>query len=334
MYPVEEDSTTSERPGHAVDQAASATARAPRLYLALLLGGAALLLLLPFFIARTDFFTQASRRMFWHAMEFHDNMAGQNCGIVIFGDSTGLTGVDPATVQSRTGLKTCVLSLPYMALSTTGYRVLDDYLLHNQAPALIVFVEHARHLRRPALDEDPGVIDGWLLADKLLPPAKAAWFFASHPKFSMIFVESFWQQIFTLSPKQSVDLSRHAYRRDMQILHDHNGFYPMDPLETAQRICAEPMDGSYYDPSFLATLTHYQTATTGVLLYASPVRDCDTNLASYRHLANMLHIAPPTPYPASDFSDAWHLDEQGAARNSEEISQVIQQRLRQPTTTL
>ena len=333
MSPVEEDAALSERPAPARGDPGSNKPRGSRLYLALLLGCGLLLILLPFFVARSEFFTQVSRRMFWHAMEFHDNMAGQNCGIVVFGDSTGLTGVDPAIVQSHTGMKTCVLSLPYMALSTTGNRVLDDYLAHNQQPKLIVFVEHARHLRRPALDEDPGVVDGWLLADKLLPPASAARFFAIHPRFSMIFVESFWQQIFTLSPKQSVDISRHAYRRDMQILSEHNGFYPMDPLETTERICAEPMNGSYYDPSFLETLNRYQNASTRILLYASPVRDCDANLASYRHIASLLHIAPPVPYPASDFSDAWHLDEQGAAKNSQEIAKIIQQSLPQASAS-
>ncbi len=300
-------------------------------YLVILLGCTILFILFPFFAARTEIFTQTSRRMFWHAMEFHDNMAGQNCGIVIFGDSTGLTGVDPAVVQARTGLKTCVLSLPYMALSTTGNKVLDDYLAHNAAPALIVFMNHARHLRKPALDEDPGVIDGWLLADRLLPPAQAARFFAAHPRFSMIFVEGFWQQFFTLSPKQAMDPSRHTYGRDMQILREHNGFFPMQPIETQQRICAQEMDGSFYDPDYVSTLTRYQNAATRVMLFASPVRDCDANLASYRHITALLHIAPSLPYPAADFSDAWHLDEAGAARNSVEISELIRRRLAQPS---
>ena len=229
---VEQDTVASERATNSNNRPPLWLRESARLYLVLIALCAVCFVLLPFFAARTEFFTQASRRMFWHAMDFHDRMDGQNCGIVIFGDSTGLTGVDPGVVEAHTHLKTCVLSLPYMALSTTANRVLDDYLAHNQPPSLIVFVEHARHLRRPALDEDPGVIDGWLLADKLLPPTKAARFFVSHPKFSMIFVESFWQQIFTLSPKQAIDPSRRTYQRDMQIMRDHNGFYPMQPLET------------------------------------------------------------------------------------------------------
>jgi hypothetical protein len=69
------------------------------------------------------------------------------------------------------------------------------------------------------------------------------------------------------------------------------------------------------------------------MLYASPVRDCDQNISLYREIAAMLHIPPPQVYPATDFSDPWHLNEQGARRNSAEFSALLQKQMAQDPRT-
>ena len=254
-----------------------------RLYLSILvlLPIACALLACP--IARTDYFERVSRRMFWHSMQYHIDMAGQPCEVVVFGDSTGLTGIDPKIVRQQTGLQACVLAMPYMAISTTGNYVLDHFLSRSPAPRLIVFAEHARHLRTPALDEDPGVIDGWLLEDRVRPPLQAAWFFLRHPRSSIIFMEGIWEQVFTLSNVGSLDLTERTYRRDMETLRQGYGYFAIPTLGSRDVVCGMKLDVPPDDPGYLPSLrARYENATTKVLFYVSPVRSCDDNVAAYR----------------------------------------------------
>jgi hypothetical protein len=279
-------------------------------------------------IARSNYFERVSRRMFWHAMQYHLDMVGQPCDIVIFGDSTGLSGIDPTIVRQQTGMRTCVLSMPYMALSTTGTFVLDHFLTHSPAPRLIVFANHVRHLHAPLLDEDPGVIDGWLLIDRMRPPLQAARFFLRHPRYSVIFMEGVWQQIFTLSRVNMVDLTQRTYWRDMEILRAHSGFFPIQVLESPEVVCGMKMDLPADDPSYLPSLrARYENAATKVLMYVSPVRSCDSNITAYMALAMRMHLRPPAVYKPVDFADAWHLSPTGARRNSVEFAQAVQSRL-------
>ncbi|MGA2564133.1 MAG: hypothetical protein ABSF96_11280, partial [Steroidobacteraceae bacterium] len=51
-----------------------------------------------------------------------------DCEVVIFGDSTAVTGVDPLTVHGVTNLKTCNIGQSRSALEILGTLALDTYL--------------------------------------------------------------------------------------------------------------------------------------------------------------------------------------------------------------
>ncbi len=296
----------------------------PGVYLPLVLSIAVVWLLLPFVAARSRLLDEMSGHIFWHIMEFHLGMKGEHCDVIVFGDSTGATGIDPLVVQSHTGYKTCVLSLPYMALASTGNRVLDNYLDRSAAPKLIIFAEHAAHLRPPTYDEDWGIIDGWLLVDRLLSPGKAARFYLMHPKDSLVFAEHWWQQVFTLNPGLLFDPLRRSYLNDAAILSKYNGYYPLATGADPSKVCSIQAASPSFDRGYLDELRRrYSVQGTKVLLYASPVRSCDRNVAAYERIANTIGIAPPEVFPAQAFSDAWHLNSAGARRNSAVVSHLI-----------
>jgi hypothetical protein len=95
-------------------------------------------------------------------------------------------------------------------------------------------------------------------------------------------------------------------------------------IYTPDLVCALKMDVPADDLSYLPSLrSRYQTATTKVLMYVSPVRACDENLTAYREIAERLHVKPPAVYDPHEFTDAWHLNPGGATRNSIEISREI-----------
>jgi hypothetical protein len=292
-------------------------------YLAILLICSLGLAFFAYPMARSDYYERISRRMFWHAMDYHMQMAGQRCDVVVFGDSTGLTGIDPDVLREQTGLRACGLSVPYMALTTTGTLVLDHFLAQSPAPRVIVFANDARHLHAPRFDEEDGVIDGWLLVDRIRPPLEAAKFFLRHPRYSIIFMESVWQQVFTLG-SGGVDLTQRTYRQNMETLRAHSGFFPLLRLESPEQVCELRMDIPADDPKYLPSLrARYENATTRVVLYVSPVRTCDANVSAYQAAAARLHLQPPAVYKPTDFADPWHLSQAAAAKNSIEVAREI-----------
>lgn len=61
-----------------------------------------------------------------------------NCDVVIYGDSTALTGLDPTVVSRATGLKTCNIAQSRSIVEILGTLALDTYLQNNAPPKFIV----------------------------------------------------------------------------------------------------------------------------------------------------------------------------------------------------
>jgi hypothetical protein len=61
-----------------------------------------------------------------------------DCDVVIYGDSTALTGLDPTVVSRATGLKTCNIAQAQSIVQILGMLALDTYLENNAPPKYIV----------------------------------------------------------------------------------------------------------------------------------------------------------------------------------------------------
>ena len=62
----------------------------------------------------------------------------QNCEILIYGDSSAMTGVDPVKVEALTHRKTCNISQTQPTIVATGTLTVDLYLKHNALPKYLV----------------------------------------------------------------------------------------------------------------------------------------------------------------------------------------------------
>jgi hypothetical protein len=270
------------------------------------------------FFARTDYFLHISKRTLWIDMAYHmDDEAGQNCQVVIFGDSTAMIGLDPRAIQARTGLKTCNLALPYMAVSASGTMVLDHYLAANRPPAFIIFAGHITHQRPPAFDEQDGIIDGWWFVDRYFSPAQAARFFLKTPRDTFLFVAQVWQALASFTDVIHPDFTQRTYARTMAELHRREGFYTMEYHLGHDAICHPGYPPLRADPSWFQTLRRkYQTPQRQVVFYVSPVPDCDPDLPRYDAIARQAGVPAPVALPEEDFADPHHLNAFGAAQNS------------------
>jgi hypothetical protein len=85
------------------------------------------------------------------SLGYSQRAQGVACEVVLYGDSSALTGLDPALIQQRTGMKTCNVSeiRPVHAVVGSFYP-LDIYLAHNPRPKFILSSWAAYDFRRVA----------------------------------------------------------------------------------------------------------------------------------------------------------------------------------------
>ena len=293
-----------------------------RVYLGIVVVLPLLLFLSVFFVARSDYFIRTSKREFWHSMEYQFADRPKHCDVLIFGDSTGLMGADPKVIEQRTGMSACNIAVPYIALSTTGNLTLDHFLATHDAPRFIVMEVHPSHLRPPAFDYESGIIDGFLLADRKLPPIAAAKLFLAHPKDSFYFAAQVWKELIGFTPTTTPDLSEKTYQKDTALLAANDGFYSTGrPGGTPE--CGDQFPPPTFSKSYVTSYDKYKTRGTRILFWPSPVRHCDAHLADYRIGAAFLGVHPPLLLDDDAFQDAQHLTSVGSEENSEAISSEL-----------
>jgi len=109
-----------------------------RLYLAILILLPGLFLVSSIAVVRLSSFPAASGDPFLLHPDFAYSQNHVDCDVVVFGDSTTETGVDPTVVQQATGLKTCNLAESQSIFEIVRPNPLDVYLEHNKPPRYIV----------------------------------------------------------------------------------------------------------------------------------------------------------------------------------------------------
>lgn len=298
--------------------AVSASAYARYLAVALLLPLLFLVLTLQFAASQT--FLRISRRQLWHATAFRlQQPANQNCDVVVFGDSTGMMGVDPTLIQARTGWTTCNLGLPYDSAALAGTRLLDNYLARNQPPRFIVLHVNATHLRAPALDEENGIIDAWLMMDESFPLTEKGRLFLAHPRHTFRFVTAVWKEFLASQPILRPDWSGSTYRHDIEEQRALRGWIA-EQGSNATVVCGWQPPPFRSDAAFVESLiARYTRGPTRAIVWINPARDCDDNIARYQRDAMALGLPTLPVYDRHLFFDAFHLNTAGAERNTSEL---------------
>jgi hypothetical protein len=294
-------------------------------YLALVLLLPMLAFFLTFPLAASQGFQRISRRPLWHATQYRFILPPrQNCDVVIAGDSSGMIGVDPHALEARTGWKTCNIGLPYIGTALAGTRVLDAYLAQNRPPRFIVFHLSGNHLHAPILDEDNGIIDGWLMVDEHFPPGEKLRIFVRHPLDTLRFIAAVWKEFLATKPILRPDWTGGAYRTDMARQIVDRGWMPQQGT-TPDVVCAWRAPKPQTDRSWLDSVTlRYTRGGTRAIVWTNPARDCDDRIAQYQKNARELGLLPTAVYSRTLFADAFHLNTEGAARNATELANYLE----------
>ena len=148
------------------------------------------ILAIPAFIAlgRSDFFLHHGASVWVRSNDAVFQMANRDCDVLIFGDSTAMTGIDPDVVESNTGFKTCNIAVTNAVLAVTDNLTLNHYLAHNRKPKVLLvqfspdgFLRDSRSWRRTIYAE------GLLELLRHGSPEQARGILFTHPQESIAF---------------------------------------------------------------------------------------------------------------------------------------------------
>jgi hypothetical protein len=261
-------------------------------------------------------------------MGYGQRANAESCQILIYGDSTALAGINPAILQSNTGLKTCNIAeyrpvVDFMGVNT----LLDAYLVHHSAPKYLVTswdatdfaLEHApMQSFRPegylyALQFDRG---WWLWSGLIRKPAET---------FSFL---TWAQSALIRDVLRRMTRGNSDWAIDQRSLRDsHAGMSAYrDP---PQRSCSQeddvsPSNHEQNERSVEAFRKRYSVNGTHVIVNVAPVADCHRAAQKDRDLTagisdNALELLPVSYFNSRDV----HLDKVGSDLYSSQLSAQI-----------
>jgi hypothetical protein len=286
-----------------------------QLYLMVILGIPAAFLLSSIVLVRSSSFSRIAGDPFLLNPDYAFSLQNVDCGILIYGDSTAVTGIDPTVVSRVTGLKSCNIAQSKSALEVTGLIALDTYLRNNKPPKYLLIQFAPETLSRDPYFYWPEGLT-ILLRRKPLPVALLT--MLRHP------VESYNFAMWAVRAEVTA-LEGHTpdFSSTQAIFAAHGGLLILPkPAETS---CNHNVPFRAPAEAWIDQLRRrYSINGTRVLINVSPLPSCVTD--AQRIADSMKNITDNTLelYPIRMFSDLdRHLNMEGAQRSSEQIGKQI-----------
>ena len=271
------------------------------------------LLAIPGFIrlGRSDFFLRHGASIWVQSNDAVFDMRDRNCDVLIFGDSTAMTGINPEVVQRKTGFKTCNISVTNSVLAVTGTLTLDSYLAHNPAPRVLLiqlspdgFQPESYSWRQTVYAE--GVVEMM----RHSPEAESRSVLLHHPREAIAFAGYVAGFTAYAGIKDAVFHLTHL-RPEEDTVTVRNGFFtPPSPPSTAcepDAVFSNPKAGGSFPRSIVEDYVRQYSSHSGlVLVNVAPIPSCDQNLAAFSRELSGVTSNSLTPLPIGLFNDARH----------------------------
>ena len=278
-------------------------------------------------LGTSDFFLHHGASVWVRSNDAVFSMRDRDCDVLVFGDSTAMTGIDPDVVEAQTGFRTCNIAVTNAVLAVTGNLTLDHFLAANARPRVLLvqlspdgFQPENQAWRRTIYAE------GMLELLRHGRPGQARRLLLAHPQESISFagyaagfsawyaIKDIWFHATHLRPEEDTVIVR-------------NGFFtPPSPARTScnpasAATVAAPAD---FSRTLVSTLrTTYADRAGVVLVNVAPIPACDPNLAAYASQLQGVTSNSLLPLPIGLFNDGRHY----TARGSEVVSTLIAREL-------
>ncbi len=256
-------------------------------------------------------------------------MKDRECDVVVFGDSTAMTGIDPDLLEARTGLRTCNIAVTNAVLAVTGNLTLDHFLAANPKPRILL-IQLSPDGFEPSRDAWHQTIyaEGMLELLRHGDPAQRRQLLLSHPRESIAFAGyaagfGSWYVLRNLWYHLS------NYRSEEDTILVRNGFFT--PPAPARTSCT-PLDPavspseqrSHFSRDLVAGFhRQYAAQAAVVLVNVAPIPACDDNLATYQSELHGLTSNFLQPLPVTLFNDDRHYTATGAKVVSNAIAREL-----------
>jgi hypothetical protein len=246
----------------------------------------------------------------------------EDCEILIYGDSSTMTGDDPALIETQTHLKTCNISQTQPTVLVTGMLPVELYLRHNKLPRfLVIQLAPEAFFQSHAMDQtaafDPIMLmvrhgAGWATVRKLL----------TYPVQTLQYVSLVLQDRYRPNTRMAAAFAT-TYDRSIADYATNRGLLTLPkPLEIA---CGPLKSLGKADFGWIDDAKRrYSALGVNVLIRVSPIPDCDGEIGIYKqaltsHLDGETLTLPLALYNDSDR----HFTVEGARLVSAELAAKI-----------
>ena len=277
-------------------------------------------------LGSSDFFLHHGASVWAQANDKVFDSHGRACDVVVYGDSTAMTGIDPDRVEEQTGFKTCNISVTNAVLTVTGNLTLEHFLAQNGTPRILLI-----QLSPEDLLEQNRAWNQTVYAEGVLEllrhgrPGEARRVLMTHPAAAISFagyaagftawyaIKDVWFHLTSLRPEEDTVIVR-------------NGFFtPPSPARTTcvpgDPVLAQPDPQRIgHSRALVADYRQRYAVRTGIVLVnVAPIPDCDGNLAAYSAQLNGVTSNSLLAMPVRYFNNCCHY----TARGSEIVSTLV-----------
>ena len=280
-------------------------------------------------LGRSDFFLHHGASLWVRSNDAVFDIHDRTCDVLVFGDSTAMTGIDPAQVQRHTGLRTCNVAVTNAVLAVTGNLTLDHFLAHNPKPGvLLVQLSPDDFQATNRVWHQTIYAEGMLELLRHGSPAEARHLLFAHPVEATAFagyatgytafyvLKRVWFHTTHILPSEDA----------VQILAGSTFFTPPAPARSSCQPApfTPPSPGQTYSRSLVEGYRQgYSARAALILVNVAPIPACDQYLAAYSAELHDITSNRLLPLPINLFNDDRHFTAIGA----EVVSQLVSEEL-------
>lgn len=276
----------------------------------------------------SDFFMRHGASVWVQSNDAVFSMRDRNCDVLIFGDSTAMTGIDPDVVERNTGFTTCNIAVTNSVLAVTHNLTLNRYLAKNAKPRVLLI-----QLSPDGFQPESNVWNQTVYPEGLLEllrhgsPADGRRVLFTHPREAIAFAG--YAAGFTLySGVKDMWFRATNWRPEEDAVSIHNGFFtPPSPPSTSCKPGAtfsNPGAGGAYPRTVVGDYQNGYAGRSGIVLVnVAPIPSCDQNLAAFSSELNGVTSNSLLPLPVGLFNDPRHYTAVGSAVVSRLVAQEL-----------
>ncbi len=260
-----------------------------------------------------------------------------DCDVVLYGDSSALTGLDPQLIGKITGLKACNIAEARGIEDVVGLQFpLDAYLRTNKRPRFILMLLGPTGFvpNKKAFTEYS--TEGMIYVLQYDHSREMLQGLRHRPRWLLDF--TFWagQTVLEYELKQLLPWTRRVNVDTRKQRADRNGFwpFPLPPEVNCNYSKPNPAVATGNADDVAATRRRYGVDGTHVIIDISPISNCDPYEGLYRRQLDGLHDNALVTLPMPYFNDAdVHFTAIGSAYVSTEAANQILALMRQDDTS-